>query len=219
MRAEQNNAQQLTSKLLAKIQVASERRQLADKAERERKTAKRTEELRREWNAPEINVRCWPNESGPWGENLKMLKDRIGKGVIIGIVGGEGTGKTQMAVECMRHVTTELRSARYETATGIALTLKATFGGNGSELDELRKLAKPALLVIDEIDKMKQSGWATATFFHLLSMRHNSLRDTIVMGNCQADELRQTLTDYGLARMKQGGGIIECTWPSFRTGW
>lgn len=219
MRADQNNAEKITTRLLSKIQVASDRRQQADKAEIERERAKRIEELRRDWNAPEINVRCWPNESGPWGECLKTIKAKLGKGVIIGIVGAEGRGKSQLAVECMRHVTAEFRKARYETATGIALVLKSTFGGNGSELEELAKLAKPSLLVIDEIDKMKQSGWATATFFHLLSQRHNSLRDTIVMGNCQAEDLRQTLTDYVLARMKQGGGIIECSWPSFRTGW
>lgn len=219
MRADQNNTQQIATKLLSKLQVASDRRQQAERSETERERIKRIEELRRDWNAPEINVRYIPPQDSPWGDHCRIVKRKLGLGVIIGIVGGEGTGKTQMAVECMRHVTAELRLARYETATGIALTLKATFGGNGSELDELRKLVRPSLLVIDEIDKMRQSGWATATFFHLLSMRHNAIRDTIVMGNCQPDELRQTLTDYGLARMKQGGGIIECTWPSFRTGW
>lgn len=225
MNAEANDTSAIANNLMRRLKASAEKRKLteqeAEKARKEqeaRRKRERIEALREHWNAPEINVRFQPPNEGQWWEAWVKVREKLGKGVIIGMVGAEGRGKSQMAVEAMKHTTANLRTAYYETSTGIALALKQTFGGEGSELAVLRKLTTYSLLVIDEIDKMKKSGWSDTNLFYLLSKRHDALRDTIIMGNCQAQELKGILTEYILARMKQGGGIIECNWPSFRLG-
>lgn len=176
--------------------------------------------LRDGWNVPLRHAQCVPDLTGEWGNRLKMLsKIMAGEdGVTIGLVGGRGSGKTQMAVMLMRERTRNLKSARFTTATEFFIKVKASYDKESETTEEavLRKFAGYSLLVVDEVGKRGGSEWENNLLFEMLNRRYNACRDTILIDNRTKAEFIATIGPSLASRMTEGGGIIECNWPSFR---
>ncbi len=85
-----------------------------------------------------------------------------------------------------------------------------------NEPQVLDSLRRPRLLVLDEIGQRTESGWENRTFLEVLNARYNEKSDTIMTRNLNLKELRQNLGPSLVGRMKEGGGMVECDWPSFR---
>lgn len=194
--------------------------EVTDFAERAKADAlQRTHSLRTNWNAPERHVakRLGTNPH-PWREKLAAVGGRIGKGMMVGLVGGRGTGKTQLAVEVMRESTRHGRSALFTTAMDFFIEIKRTYRKD-SEQDEravLGRYKRRKLLVIDEIGKRSESEWENNLLFTVLNSRYNDVLDTILIDNRSKEDFVATIGPSLADRMNECGGIIECNWPSFR---
>jgi len=169
----------------------------------------------RQWSRKELD------RSGRWGETEKMILARLGseEGLLLGLIGPRGLGKTQLAVEAIRHTTgVLLRSARYVTATDLALEISATYrdGATESERDVIARYRRPHLLVIDEYHLRSGGERETRLFEELLDKRYCARKDTILVATQPREDFRVNIGSSAASRMKETGALIECDWQSYR---
>lgn len=178
------------------------------------------QEKREGWNAPRRHASFQPTQEGAWGVELLKLKAMLepSTGRILALVGGRGNGKTQLAVELMKARTAALKTALFSSAVEFFIKIKSTYrkDSDTDEMEVLREFQKPSLLVIDEIGKRGGSEWENTMLFELLNRRYNDMTDTILIDNRTKTEFAETIGPSLASRMNEGGGIIECTWGSFR---
>ncbi len=187
-------------------------------ADQERTRLARIEDLRKECRAPLRHLACKPKAEGEWNQKMVVIHAKLGSGALIGLVGGRGSGKTMLGVQAMLCVTGVLRSALFTTAADFFMAIKATYkkDNQDTEADVVAKFRRPSLLVIDEIGKRGETDWENNMLFHLLNVRYNDLKDTIVIDNREKREFIETIGESLASRMNESGGIIECNWKSFR---
>lgn len=191
------------------------RHELEQKHEHERKVT----QLRYGWNAPRRQL---SNESidrsGPWGEAFKKIVKKLGTGMLIGLCGNRGPGKTQIGVELMRLVTDKLRSAQYETAMGFFMQIKGTYRRDSERTEEgiIEDYVGVRLLVLDEIGKRGDTDWEDRLLCELIDRRYRDMRDTLLIANQDKGTFLTAIGPSIASRMQECGGIIECNWPSFR---
>lgn len=174
--------------------------------------------LRARWNAPRRQLRARPLRDGPWGDRLDRLQARLGTGIIVGLLGPRGTGKTQMAVELMKAVTAGGRPALFRTAAELLMHFKATYRpeARDSELDVIAAHRRPSLLVIDEYARRTGNPWEDNLLFELLNQRYADLTDTLLTSSQDRPSFESSLGPSLTSRLHEGGGIIECHWSPFR---
>lgn len=154
----------------------------------------------------------------PWSKTRGRIIDMLGSGFTICLTGTRGNGKTQIGVECIYRVCMNGKPARFISAQRMFMEFKGTFddGSRRTETQVLDSLRRPALLVIDEIGQRTESAWENRTFFELLNARYNDMTDTILTANLEPAELQANLGPSIMDRMREGGGVLKCDWPSFR---
>lgn len=155
----------------------------------------------------------------PWRRTFHALRDKLGTGFTAALCGGRGNGKTQMAVLLCQCEKLERRgTASFATATDFLMDVKATYrqGSDKCEADVLRDYLAPTLLVLDEFDKRAGTEWEQSLLFHLLNHRYNAVKDTLLVSNLAPDAFKALVGESVASRMQEGGGIVECAWPSFR---
>jgi hypothetical protein len=152
----------------------------------------------------------------PWNKLLHQLRKRIGSGFLAALIGNRGTGKSQLAVECIRFTVGKEKTAVYTTAMDIFIDLRDTFKLQESERSVLLRFQRPALLVIDEAQERGETAWEDRMLTALIDYRYSQKRDTILISNLKRDEFEKSMGASVISRMVEVGGIIECSWPSFR---
>lgn len=156
---------------------------------------------------------------GPWADRFYQLRDRLGSGFMVVLHGTNGNGKTQTGVELIRHHTLENRkSARFVTAMEIFMAIKSAYREK-SERDESQVVAdfcKPALLVVDEIEKRGETDWENNLLFHIFNKRYNEMKDTLLLSNLGREEVEAHLGRSLVSRLNETGGMIHADWPSRR---
>jgi hypothetical protein len=174
--------------------------------------------LRTHWNAPKRQVANRSlDKSGRWGEKLNTVLSRLGSGFMIGLVNVRGAGKTQIGVEAMLQVTSNLKTARYCTATDFFVAIKASFKDKTeTEASVIAEYRKPSLLVVDEVSKRGQTDWEDRLLFDLLDKRYQDMKDTILIANVTVGEFEAAVGPSLASRIKETGGVINCDWESFR---
>lgn len=176
--------------------------------------------LRAHWQAPARHVQCQPQRIGPWGAALDRLtaRQQSGRGLMAALVGTRGNGKTQLAVELMKLTTARRQSARFTTAVGFFIKVKATFRREAaaSEEEVMLEFLRPHLLVIDEFEKRADTVWENNLVFELLNRRYNALKDTVLIANDTKSQFDAYVGDSVVSRINETGGVLECTWTSFR---
>lgn len=174
----------------------------------------------REWNAP-LRQKQAKNldRSGEWGKTEALLKSRLGKGFIVGMIGKRGPGKTQMGVELMRECIAQVRSCYYTTVIGYFIDLRATYNrasGDDSERKVLTRYSKYQFLVIDEVGNRGETEWENRMLFEMINRRYDSMKDTLLISNHTRPEFEKAIGESISSRMNETGGLIECTWKSYR---
>jgi DNA replication protein DnaC len=98
------------------------------------------------------------------------------------------------------------------------MKIKATYRPNSdqSELEVLNSFRRPSLLVLDELGKRGQSDWENTLLCELIDCRYRDMRDTILLSNQNQSGFEASVDDSIVSRINETGGIVECTWPSFR---
>jgi len=151
-----------------------------------------------------------------WNDCLSKLVKRIGTGMMVSLVGGRGTGKSQLAVELIRATCGNGKSAMYTTAMDIFIDLRDAYKLQESERAVLLRFQRPALLVIDEAQERGETPWEDRVLTALLDYRYSQRRDTVLVSNLSRNDFVSTMGASILSRMVETGGIIQCDWPSFR---
>lgn len=228
--SEENSVEEIANRLQAvferqqkELEAMSpeQRKAFEDQREERRRDQHNTQVLRfrAEWNAPERHVaRKVIDRSGPWGARESELARMLGKGFLVALVGGRGPGKTQMAVELMKKHTYALKTAYYDTLTGLFLKIKATFKKDNKETegDLVLEMVKPSLLVLDEIGRRSDSDWENRILYELLDRRYRAMKDTLLIANQNKAQFIESIGESLASRMQETGGIMECNWQSYR---
>lgn len=145
-------------------------------------------------------------------DRLRVNVDSRAAGNVVVLCGARGTGKTQMACELIRFLAVGHRFfCRYEVFQDYLDYLRIP----GASMDNER-YSHPRLLVIDEIAKSGDSAWAEQRLFHLVNVRYNDLKHTILITAAGPDQLSDILSPSVADRVNEGGAVIHLNWPSFR---
>lgn len=145
-------------------------------------------------------------------EILPILR-QPGRGAILILIGDRGTGKTVMAT----YWAGVLGFGLYTKAFDLFGSVKKTYHEDSKvrEHEVLDRYRRADLLVIDEVQERKESEWENTLLTHLIDKRYDALKPTIVIANLKPEALDASLGPSIIRRVKETGGIIECTWPPY----
>ncbi len=176
-------------------------------------------EAARAANLPKRHLACDVDRSGRWGEAEASLRERLGTGCTLALIGGNGPGKTQMAVELAKDAMRAGSKAHYTTAVEMIMHFKEAYNPNSKETERviMAQYRRYGLLVIDEYHEKRETDWERQILFELINKRYADMTDTILISNLAASGMAGIVGPSINDRMREGGGIIECNWPSFRT--
>jgi len=168
---------------------------------------------------PIRHQRCRSLErGGAWGATFDRVRVKIADGVLIALVGNRGSGKTQMGVELIREALATGLSCRFASATKFFMEIKATYRRDATDTEEkvLRRFTSPRLLVLDEIGRRGETDWENRLLFELLNDRYNDCRSTILISNHDVEGFAASMGPSLVSRINETGGVIDCSWKSFR---
>ena len=159
-----------------------------------------------------------------WRKSCLYISEKAGTGVLLAIVGGRGTGKTQMVAEAarirLRNWTGEkyITNFRYVRAMSIFMEIRSSYrqGSSKSEQRIISDHRQAGTLVIDEMHDRSDSEWENRILTHIIDLRYGDMKDTIMISNQTADEFAQQVGPSIISRLTETGGIIVCDWDSFR---
>ncbi len=166
--------------------------------------------------------------TGKWGHVLDAALKHVGKGTIYAMAGNRGTGKTQLAAHLIDAAIRQFdRKAaktdgfgppRYVRALEVFLDIRACFRQSSSqaERDAIRGFVSPCMLVIDEMQERGETAWEDRILTHIIDVRYAEMRDTVLISNQPPGKFAEQLGPSIVDRMREGGGIVECVWESFR---
>ncbi len=150
-----------------------------------------------------------------------LVRSRIimasGSGFLIALIGPRGTGKTQIA---QRAVSTSCACdypAVYCRAMTFFLELQAAIKHETETwADVIERFRQPRLLVLDEMQERAESDFENRVLNHLIDLRYGDMCDTLILANQTPKALAESLGASIVDRLRETGGVIECSWPSFR---
>jgi len=169
-----------------------------------------------------------------WTKTYEKALDVANSCAIVALIGGRGTGKTQMAWEISRNVRlTDVnkltyengfskrfeRPAIYRTAMDIFLELRSTYSPTSkkTEWDLMKEYENAALLVIDEINVSTGSAFEDLKITAIMDKRYKKLRPTILIGNVDIQQFTDRMGKSVINRIEEDGIILSCNWQSYRT--
>lgn len=198
-----------------------------DEAERQRLVRERREadgrrrshELWQASGVPDRHAAGVENRSKAWGAKRDELEAMLGTGFLVALIGGRGSGKTQMAVALIRdrvHARPPV-VAQYVRAMDVFLTIREAYRSDGpSERDQINRFVRPGLLVIDEAHVRGETAWEDRMLTHLIDLRYGAGVDTLLVSNETHAEFKASIGPSIYSRLIETGGVIECNWESFR---
>ncbi len=153
-----------------------------------------------------------------WTRSFDLLKAKLGLGFLCALIGNRGTGKTQLAVELAKANASARRSVRYHSIVEVFLAVKESYRGEGglSEARIIQRFVAPNLLILDEAQGRAETKWEDQLITLLVDKRYQQDKDTLIISNLSEDQFRESLGTSVISRMEETGGIIHCTWKSFR---
>lgn len=184
----------------------------------ERSKRLRYQQLFQEAHVPQRQANRTELSGTEWLEKKAKLERRIKTGFIVALIGDRGPGKTQMAVELIRHSCGIGWRSFYTTAMEFFIAIKGTYrdGSSQSEHEVIKTLTNPGLLVIDEVQERGETAWEDRLLTHLIDVRYRNESDTLLISNLKREPFLESLGPSITSRLVETGGIIECRWQSFR---
>ena len=136
--------------------------------------------------------------------------------------GGNGTGKTQIAVRvAWARFEAGKPVGRYVTLPDLLTAMKSGIARDIPQDDILRPYRTSGFLVIDECQDAgateRSVEWIRETLRQIADVRYREFRPTLWICNANEPEaisnhLGQRIVD----RINETGGLIHCNWPSYR---
>lgn len=187
--------------------------------ERERERAIRTAALRA--NIPKRHLQFDSAGNGQWDAAYAQIRHMLGTGFLIALIGPRGTGKTQLAVEVLKH---HLHNAAeptplYCTAMDFFISVKGSYHREAgiSEQGVLEDYREPSLLIFDEAHERGETDWENRLLNALIDQRYRDMRDTILVSNHgTAEAFGESVGTSIYSRLIETGGVMVCDWGNFR---
>jgi DNA replication protein DnaC len=95
------------------------------------------------------------------------------------MLGENGNGKTHLAVSVLKKL-----GGKIYTAYEIGTMIRQGYGGGTREWEVLHELCTVPLLVIDEVEKIKDSEAKQHWISHIVGKRYNRLLPIVFIANC-----------------------------------
>ena len=134
-------------------------------------------------------------------------------------VGKPGTGKTHLAAGMGLALMARHRSVLFLTVLRALRLVKDTWsrGSEWSESDAVARLARPDLLILDEVGMQFGSRTEENILFDVLNERYESRRPTLLISNLSVDEVREVVGERIWDRLREDGGdVVTFDWASYR---
>ena len=171
-------------------------------------------------NIPLRHIEFLPEENNNefWGKEWLRIKEKLLSGIIAVFIGNRGSGKTQMSICAIREMCKLGKSARYTKALNFFLDIRETFRKDAecSESNIIEKYCDYDLLVIDAIENRSDSAWENLLLNHLIDIRYDRIKDTILIGNYNEKQFAENMGLSIVDRIHECGIKIVCNWKSFR---
>lgn len=135
-------------------------------------------------------------------------------------IGQPGTGKTHLAVGIALRIMHRGKRIAYFTTVRKAINrVKATWvrGSTETELDVIKSLATPDLLILDEVGVQFGSDAEKFILFDIINERYERKRPTLLLSNLTKPEVEEYLGERIVDRLKEGDGqFVVFNWESYR---
>lgn len=135
-----------------------------------------------------------PNLRGPW------------------FFGPMGLGKTHICAGIVRACAEMGVVSEFKTAQGFLDLLKGSYDRDGKlkygEVDIIARLSRVPVLVLDDLDKVTFSGWASQKFYSLVNARYSQNRPLLATSNCTPADLVHIWSNGGLDNVI-GAAILD----------
>lgn len=147
-------------------------------------------------------------------------KDHGGKSLIM--VGKLGNGKTHLACALLADVIRRTGNmGKYVTFSEVVRRVKASWKNDSDETEEqvYQSLAKPLLLIIDEVGMQNFTEFEQTVAYEVINARYLEELPTVLVTNLQAKDLSPTIGERAVDRLREGGGkALDFDWDSYRSG-
>ncbi|MDU8417041.1 ATP-binding protein [Pseudomonas syringae] len=166
----------------------------------------------------DAKARAWSVATG----FVEAFAENYQAGRCVMLLGQLGTGKTHLATAMLQQVIRYFGAqgvrGLYVTAGGIIRSIKETFGSQTkTESQAYSDLIAPHLLVIDEVGLQNGTDFERQVLFEVINGRYEQLKPTIVVSNLSITDLKVSMGDRAVDRLRDRGGLV-CVfrWPSAR---
>lgn len=151
-----------------------------------------------------------------WWLTFERLRAALGTGMLVGLVGPFGSGKTVMAAMLLRAACdAAMKRPTFTTAPAMFRALHAA-RDEGREDAIISDYRRMSLLIIDEAHERANTDYEDRRLGEIINLRYGRSLDTVLVTNMQPAEFAKQIGGAVVDRMRQCGGIIPCNWPSFR---
>jgi DNA replication protein DnaC len=127
------------------------------------------------------------------------------------LAGDVGTGKSVAAAWALLEVARAGQTVAFRRAAEVA-----RLSGFDAGAEELARLKRVGLLVLDDLGTECATGWGTSILHELLDTRHESKLRTIVTSNLKRADARARLGDRLADRVQQDGRVVWLEGKSMR---
>ena len=168
------------------------------------------------------NFNAYNNELKKHLETCSTFAEKPAEKLVM--IGENGNGKTHLAISILKKV-----GGKIYTAFEIGLKLRQSYDSkNKPEWNFLEELSTVPLLVIDEVEKVKDSEAKQNWFTYVISKRHDRFLPIIFIANCHTKAdckekvkpcsrcLEYHLENNILSRINENGTIMRFNSPDYR---
>lgn len=145
------------------------------------------------------------------------LRGRLQQAATVALIGERGPGKTHMGCALVNEFNMSLRPAMYAVTLDFFNAIRSEYGKKGGdEARALERFTRPVLLVLDEVQERGESEWENRMLTRVLDQRYADDKATLLISNQERAEFARSVGASVSDRIRDGGGVIECKWPSLR---